>query len=313
MIMLTNRRTRGIVMVFTAGVLYSTAGLFTRALHYDAWTILAWRAVFTVLFTLGWIAVTQRRDMLRGFNFTAREWASVPMMAGAGICYIFALKVTTVADVMVVYATMPLCTAVIAWLWGRERPSRRLLIASVVALGGVVVMVTGGSGDGQRLLGIGLTFCMNVVFALTLVGAQRTPTSMTALYVTGTALNAIVAFALAPAQAIPAGEMALMMGFGVLTGVAMTLFMSGARLIPPSEVGLIGIADVVIGPALVWACFAEVPSTSAAMGGTVVVAALVWHLWPDLSGGGGAGKAPARSFETEVLACGTCAPCADRP
>ena len=310
--MTTDRRLRGIAMVFTAGVLYSTAGLFTRALHHDVWTILAWRAVFTVLFTLGWIAVTQRRDMLRGFAFSRREWASVPMMAGAGICYIFALKVTSVADVMVVYATMPLCTAVIAWLWGRERPSRRMLIASFVALGGVVVMMAGGSGDGQRLLGIGLMFCMNVVFALTLVGAQRTPTTMTALFTTGTAVAAVVAFALAPRETIPAWDMGLMMVFGLVTGSAMTMFMSGARRIPPSEVGLIGIADVVIGPALVWACFAEIPSTGAALGGTVVVAALVWHLWPDLSGGGGEDQ--ARCFEPSALvpsACGTGAACVE--
>lgn len=310
--MLANR-SRGIVMVFTAGVLYSSAGLFTRALHVDTWTIVAWRALSTVVFTLAWMGVTQGRGMLRSFAFSAREWFRVPLMAVGGICYIFALKVTTVADVMVVYATMPFVTAGVAWFWGRELPSRRLLTASVVALGGVAIMVAGGAGDGQRLLGIGLTLCMNIVFAMTLVGAQRTPGSTTALYATGTALNAIVAFSLAPVEPVGAMDVALMISFGLLTGFAMALFMGGARLIPPAEVGLIGISDVVIGPALVWVGFAEIPSTGAAIGGTVVVAALVWHLWPDLPGGGRSRRIEPERLGADALPAGrgVCAPCAD--
>ncbi len=31
------RRSRGLAMVVSAGVLYGTPGLFTRALRYDAW------------------------------------------------------------------------------------------------------------------------------------------------------------------------------------------------------------------------------------------------------------------------------------
>ena len=156
---------------------------------------------------------------------------------------------------------------------------------------------------------------MNIVFAMTLVGAQRNPASTTALYATGTALNAIVAFGLAPVEPVGALDLGLMVSFGLLTGFAMALFMGGARLIPPAEVGLIGIADVVIGPALVWVGFAEIPSTGAAIGGTVVVAALVWHLWPDLPGGGRPRSMRHAPLAADglVTGCGVCAPCADEP
>ena len=52
---MTDRRVAGIVMVLAAGFIYSTAGLFTHALPLDAWTILAWRAVFGTAFMLAWM------------------------------------------------------------------------------------------------------------------------------------------------------------------------------------------------------------------------------------------------------------------
>lgn len=277
------QRSRGLMLVFLAGVLYSTAGLFTRMLHFDAWTILAWRGVFGALFMCVWLAIGHGRDTLRAFAFGPSEWAMVPLIALGGACYIFALKVTTVADVMVIYATMPFVTAAVSWVWSREIPSNRMMIASGAALVGVAVMMTGGFGHGDRLLGAILTLVMNVTFAMTLVGARRSPGSMTALFATGTILCALVGFALAPTEHVGLGAIGVMAAFGFLTiGMAMALYMVGARLIPPAEVGLVGIVDVVIGPALVWLCFGEEAGGFTVVGGAIVVGALLWHLWPDL-------------------------------
>lgn len=291
-------RWRGVILVFVAGLLYSTAGLFTRALHYDAWTILAWRGVFGALFTVLWMIVEDGRAVLRTFSFSLWQWVSIPFMATGAVCFIFALQVTTVADVMVVYATMPFVTSIVAWLWGRERPSRRLLVAGLAALAGVGVMMVGSFGSGHRLLGMSLTLAMNFSFAVMLVGARRSPASNTAVYLVATALTAGVAFGLAPREPIAALDLGLLALFGICTiGLAMALFMWGARLIPPAEVGLIGIVDVVIGPALVWLVFAEAPGVSASVGGAMIIAALVWHLWPDVFGAGSVAAPAGASAE----------------
>ena len=277
------QRSRGLALVFAAGVLYSTAGLFTRMLHLDAWTILAWRAVFGALFTFAWLVIQHGRHTLGAFSFSAWQWAKVPLIATGGICYIFALKVTAVADVMVIYATMPFVTAAVAWVWGRDVPSRRMVIASLAALIGVAVMMVGGYGSGARLLGAALTLLMNVTFAILLVGARRQPGSTVALFTVGTTVNAVVAFGLAPPEAVNWSDMGILAAFGFSTiGLAMVLYMAGARMIPPVEVGLVGIVDVVIGPALVWLWFNEDPGLSTVFGGAIVVGALIWHLLPDL-------------------------------
>ena len=279
---MTDQRTAGIVMVLAAGFIYSTAGLFTHALPLDAWTILAWRAVFGTAFMLAWMAA----EAPRGSGGLAIGWGGLALAvptALCSVCYIFALKLTTVADVTVVYATLPFITAAVAWAWTREVPERRLVVASLVALCGVATMVAGGLGDGTRLAGMALALAMNVGMAVILVNARRNARTSNAVYTLGTALSAVIGFAMAGNPAVTGAQLALLVPFGLLTiGLAMALYMAGARRIPPAEVGLISMLDVASGPALVWLAFGERPGAPTLLGGALVVVALLWHLAPDL-------------------------------
>ncbi len=277
-----DQRAGGILMVLAAGFIYSTAGLFTHALPLEAWTILAWRAVFGTAFMLAWMAV----EAPRGIGALAIGWGGLVLAvptALCSICYIFALKLTTVADVTVVYATLPFVTAAVAWAWTGEGPQRRLIVASLAALCGVAAMVAGGLGDGTRLAGMALALAMNVGMAVILVNARRNARTSNAVYTLGTALSGVVGFAMAREPGVTGAELALLAPFGLLTiGFAMALYMAGARRIPPAEVGLISMLDVASGPALVWLAFGERPGTPTLIGGALVVAALLWHLAPDL-------------------------------
>ena len=273
----------GIAMVLLAGLIYSTAGLFTRALPLDAWTILGWRAVFGTAFMLAWVGIENGRSFLGAFALSPGALLLTVPTALSSVCYIFALKLTTVADVMVVYATMPFVAALVAWAWVGDVPDRRLMTAGGVALGGVALMVAGSAGHGAHLAGMAFAFGMNVGMAVILVNARRGARAGNAVYTLGTALSGAVGFALAPRAGVSGADLALLAPFGLLTiGLAMALYMAGARRIPPAEVGLISMLDVASGPALVWLAFGEDPGPATMVGGAVVVAALLWHLAPDV-------------------------------
>jgi drug/metabolite transporter (DMT)-like permease len=280
---MSEKRGAGIAMVLVAGLIYSTAGLFARALPLDAWTILGWRAVFGTAFMLAWMGIENGRGLPAAFALPPRALLLTVPTALSGICYIVALKLTTVADVMVVYATMPFVTALVAWAWVGEMPDRRMMTAGAVALAGVLVMVGGGSGSGSRLAGMASAFGMNIGMAVILVNARRGARAGNAVYTLGTALSGAVGFALAPRTGISGADLALLAPFGLLTiGLAMALYMAGARRMPPAEVGLISMLDVASGPGLMWFAFGEEPSPTTIVGGAVVVAALFWHLAPDV-------------------------------
>ena len=56
------------------------------------------------------------------------------------ISYVVALRLTTVANVMIVYAALPFVATAIAFIWLRERVTARFLVASTIALTGIVIM-----------------------------------------------------------------------------------------------------------------------------------------------------------------------------
>jgi len=112
----------GMMLVATAAILWSTAGLFVRLLDLDVWTMLAWRSVFAALSLTFVVIVKNRRDTLRGVR--AIGWPgliAVPIAAISMGSYVVALKLTTVANVMVVYATVPFVAAGVAYVWIGER------------------------------------------------------------------------------------------------------------------------------------------------------------------------------------------------
>ncbi len=278
-------RRRGLLLVLIATVLWSSAGFFTRLVdHLDPWTILGGRAFFGGSFILVAAIGEWRRGVL-GPHFGLGPLAPpiILLSATAISSYIVALKETNVAEVMVIYATLPFVTAGLALGINRERTTRRTLIAAGIALAGVVVMVGGAVGTG-RLIGQLVSFLMTVAFALMIVLQRRHPgMSMTSINAMGALIATAVGFTFSPHPPVTLFDLAVLAVFGLTTVcVAFMLFMEGAKHIPAAEAGLISMLDVVLGPLWVFLAFGERPGPLALVGGALVMGALVWRLAPDL-------------------------------
>jgi drug/metabolite transporter (DMT)-like permease len=58
-------------------------------------------------------------------------------------------------------------------------------------------------------------------------------------------------------------------------GLGLALLTVGARLLPPAEVALLSLLEVVLGPLWVWLAYSERPTTATLVGGAVITAAIV--------------------------------------
>ncbi len=278
-------RRRGLLLVLIATVLWSSAGFFTRLVdRLDPWTILGGRAFFGGAFILVAALAEWRRGVL-GPNFGLGPLAPliIALSATAISTYIVALKETTVAEVMVIYATLPFVTAGLALAVNKERTTPRTLIAAGVALLGVVVMVGGAVGTG-RVIGQLMSLVMTLAFALMIVLQRRHPgMSMTSINAMGAFVAAAVGLGFSPHPAVTPFDLAVLATFGLATiCVAFILFMEGAKHIPAAEAGLSSMLDVVLGPLWVFLAFGERPGRSAIVGGALVLSALVWRLAPEI-------------------------------
>lgn len=261
-------------------MLWSTAGVYVRLLDLDLWTVQAWRSLFAALSLLVLLAADRRFGTPRAFRSIGwKGLAAVPVSAASMLCYVTALRLTTVANVMVVYATVPFVAAGVAYLWLGERIERRVLVASAVALAGIVVMA-GSATEPDDIAGGAVSLLMTITFSVLLVMVRRYPgLPMTPINALGAALCALISWTLMPGGVPGVSDLVILAVFGATTtGLAYLLYLTGARYIPSSEAALIGLLDVVLGPFWVWLGFGEVPATLALVGGGIVLAAVLWYL-----------------------------------
>lgn len=278
-------RTLGIALVALSTLLWSTAGFFVRLVPLDVWTLVGWRSVLSCASLLLWALATRGgRLALPAGTLGWRGAIYLPFAATGMLSYIVALRLASVANVMVVYATVPFVAAAVAFVLLGERPSRDVALASAVAFLGVVVMAASGLAGGQSL-GLALAFLMTFAFAVTVVMARLWPHFDVILATAAaSAVVAVACFAVVGAStgAIPvptAGQFALIFLFGLCTqSLSYVLFLAGGRLIRSAEAGLVALLDVVLGPLWVWLAFGETPSAAAFAGGALTFGAVAWYL-----------------------------------
>jgi drug/metabolite transporter (DMT)-like permease len=278
-------RRRGVLLVLTATVMWSLAGLFARLVgHLDLWTVMGWRALMGAasISVVGLVEWRRgRMDESFGFGPLSPVLALLAMIAISA--YTASVMTTTIADVLIIYATLPFAAAALGWLVNREEVSPRTLVASGVALAGIAVMVASGLGSG-RLLGQSLSALMTLCFAGMIVLQRRQPgASIIAVNAIGALGSGL--FGLANSSHPPIGlfDMGVLFVFGLTTiGLAFVLFMEGAKFIPSAEAGLISLLDVVLGPIWVFLAFGENPGGATVLGGAIVLGAALWRMAPDL-------------------------------
>jgi drug/metabolite transporter (DMT)-like permease len=276
----TSRRLSGLLLVAGGSVLWSTAGLFVRMLDLDLWTIQVWRSVFAAASLLLLVAIEHGRrtpQAIRAIGWPGLFAAAVSAISM--VAYVAALQATSVANVMIVYATVPLLAAGVAFLWIGERSGRRTLIAAGIALAGIVVMAGAATRAGD-VRGNALALVMTFTFAVLVVMARRYPTlSMAVVNAVAAVLTGLIAWPLMPAGVPDAPTLVVLAVFAIVTtSLAYLLFLLGARHIPSGEAGLLGLLDTVLSPIWVWLAFAEMPAATTLLGGAIVLGAVIWYL-----------------------------------
>ena len=269
----------GLILVTASAVAWSTAGLFTRLIPLDSWTMLGWRGIFGGLGIAAVILALERRNAWAGFRRMGwPSWLFAIVSAVGMIFFITSLKHTTVAHVAIIYATVPFLAAGLSWWVMREKPTMSAIAASLAALVGVAVMV--GFGMEGGLFGDLLAFGMTLSLAVMMVIARHyrdipvmPATCLSAL------LSGLACWPLGDPLAASGYELLLLALFGLVnSAVGLALFTLGARLLPAIETALIGSLDAPLAPLSVWLVFNETPSGSTMIGGAIVFIAVAAHL-----------------------------------
>jgi drug/metabolite transporter (DMT)-like permease len=272
----SRRQRRGQIYVALAAVAWSSAGVLQRQLSLDTATQLAGRAFFAAAALLLYVAIAERGRLVSAFRSIGFAGIAVAVcIAVASGGFIAALNHTSVARVLFIQAIAPVLAALLAWIFLGEPITRRTALALAMALGGVALML-GAPGEGN-LAGDGLALMMSFAFALGLVITRhRRDVSMAPATCLSQVLLLVVFAPLASVGEVGGDEVVwlALLGAGQI-GLGLALLTVGARLIPATQVALITLLEVVLGPVWVWIALSERPSTGTLVGGAIVIAAIV--------------------------------------
>lgn len=271
---------QGILMLLGATLAWSTSGLFARAIPLDTPTVILWRGLAGaagLFVTLWWLKGTEGfRDFTR---LGPAGWA-YSLLSGLGmLLFVGSLKATSIAHVAIIYATLPFVAAFLGWWLLKEPPGRVGILAAGLALVGAAVMV-GLGGDGT-LIGDLMAFGMVLAMAgLILIGrgSPDTPTLAAGTLSAVWAPLAMIPFA--SLSGLDAPNLLLMAGFGLINStLGFALFVLGSRHTTPVETALIGALETALTPVWVWIVFLETPTTPTLIGGAMVMAASIGHIF----------------------------------
>lgn len=275
----------GVLYVAISALAWSTSGLFIRTITADLMTMLFWRGlvsgscVLMLFFYMERGAALTILKRMRAPSFMAMFFSAVSMISGIGSMYY-----TSVADAMVIYATVPFVTAGVAYLWIGEKATRATLIASAVAICGVLVMLADSGGESGGLLGKGLAGVMTIsVAALATVMRKYRGVPMLPAMAGSAWLCSLMTFWFAAPLSVSASDMGLIVVFGIVqNALGLILYTAGSRRVPAADASLLTSLEVPLTPLWVWLILGETPSAATMIGGPIVLAALFGHIFHEV-------------------------------
>lgn len=193
----------------------------------------------------------------------------------ANIFFINAIKTTSVANTVMIFASAPLFAALYSYVLYKEKSKRNIYIASFFIFIGLSTIFYSQLGSGDLIGNIYALMCVNL-FALSFVILARYK-KVNKFAITGfSGFSAmIISLFLIDSFYIDSYTLSILLIAGVfVTPISRVLITKGTQNLPASEVSLLLIIETVMAPIWVWIVLKEVPEQSTFIGGSIILITL---------------------------------------
>lgn len=273
------QRLTGFLLVLLATLGWSLSGLFMRLLEEpDPWRTNGYRAGSMALALTLWLLWRYRGGLVG--KVLSMPPAALLLSAGffsvGSTLYLVALSLAPVADVACLTATAPLFAALLARLLIGERTQPLVLAATLVALGGVTLMVVDQLGVEGGWIGQAVAIFVAFSFAGQTVALRRYRlVELMPAFALGGLVTAAITLSLA-ANSLPSRHDLLLIALMGVVQLALPIafYARGARYLPAVQLALFALLDVVLNPFWAWLGVGEAPSWPTVYGGLLIVGAV---------------------------------------
>ncbi|WP_311028161.1 DMT family transporter [Mesorhizobium koreense] len=262
----------GMMLVTVSAVFFALAGIFTRSVTAGPWTIACWRGLVGAAIIAAYVLWRARGPhMWSSLHLGLRGWALAVVSTLSSIAFITAFKLTYVANVTIIYATVPFMAAGLERVVLGERTRRSTIVAAVLSLAGVGIMMLGGIGTGS-LAGNFMAILMTAGCALYMVLIRKfTDAPVVWTGAVAAFLLFVIGCLITDPLDVTRRDAVLMCAFGVSFAAAVILWTEGTRLVSAAESGLLGSTEVPLAILFAWLFLGELPPAASLVGGGIVI------------------------------------------
>jgi drug/metabolite transporter (DMT)-like permease len=255
--------------------LISPDGLIVNSIGVSLGSLLFVRGL---LMAAGYLAIVRVRT---GSFFKSPVWklkansvAFAVLSAVGNVLFVASLRETTVADTLLINASIPAITGIIGWLSKSERPSPRAWIAAVGVLAGIGLLAAAHPGR-TYLMGDLAALGSAVALASALLVVPRGDDAGVSAAQALAGVLGMLAFSPWAHLLHTGRDLALSItGFMCTLPIGSTLVMTCRRHLAAVEVGLMMLLETVLGPLWAWVGLGQIPSPQTIGAGVVIFASL---------------------------------------
>jgi drug/metabolite transporter (DMT)-like permease len=274
------KATRGRLLIVSAALLWSLAGVFIKFLDVPPLTIVFYRSFFACLIFTPFV---RRAD----WRISGPVGVSVLTYSAAISAFVSANKLTTAANAIVLQYTAPIFVFLFSRIVLSEKVTKLNGLALSTGMLGVAVISLDSAGE-PEMAGVLLALLSGLLFAAYMINLRRT-SNVSPIYLTwiNNAVCALLLLLVVVSQlGLTWDQLGILAVMGaVQLGLPYFLFSKGLQTVSLQEASLIALIEPVLNPIWVAVTVGEIPSTATLTGGGMILMGLsVRYIWPLLTG-----------------------------
>lgn len=268
---------KGLLLTSLGVFIMSLESLFIKITPISAFLFSFYIGIFMFISMISTYIFKERIILKKTFSNSVRFlFLSAFLMAISNSFFISAVKITNVANVVLIFSTSALFAALFSYLFYKEKIGKNIFIATIFIFIGLFIIFSDNLEIGSVKGNIYALFC-TILFSLSFVFLAKHKDINRVLVTAFSGLFlSLVSLFFCEDLKIDVNTLFLVMIMGLLISpISRVLMGIGSKYISASEVSLLMIIETIMAPIWVWIFLNEKPTTYTFIGGSLILITLV--------------------------------------
>lgn len=267
---------KGFALTAFGVIVLSFDALMIRLIGAEPFDLLFWRGLLFALVIYLWCRFKTPSTPL--ISYDRPYWLSASLFVISTICFVCAISLTSVANVLVLISIQPLFAAALSRFFLKEhQPLITWLAITLCIL--AIVWIFKDSWQTPSLSGDILALLCGLTISAKFVNDRATgKRNMLPALISAGVITALISLFIGDPLALSADSWLWLLLYGVvIIPLAFVLITLGPQMIPATDVAMLMLLEVALGPIWVWLWLDEVPSDATLQGGVVIITTMLGY------------------------------------